>query len=275
MLVESCKRLSENPTFRNVIFGLILFTGVMVGIETYPALSQQIHGLLMVLDKIIIAAFTVELIVRIVAHGRRWPDFFKDGWNVFDFLIVVVCLLPFDAHFAAVARLVRVLRLLRLITTLPRLQMLVGALLKSIPSMGYVGILLGLLFYIYGVIGVFSFGKVDPENFGSLHASLLTLFEIVTLEGWVDIMNTQVSNQPVSHVAGAIAYFVSFILFGTMVMLNLFIGVIISGMEEVQAETVEERQKQGEHPTIVQELQELEMQIGELQKKIVHIKSRV
>jgi voltage-gated sodium channel len=133
---------------------------------------------------------------------------------------------------------------------LPKLQILVGALLKSIPSMSYVGILLFLLFYIYAVIGTFMFGQNDPIHFGSLQVSMMTLFKTITLEGWIDFMNIQVYGSnlygyenfpdtvrvPSAHPFAAPIYFVSFILLGTMIMLNLFIGVIISGMEETNKE---------------------------------------
>mgnify|MGYP000901264076 CR=1 FL=1 len=142
-------------------------------------------------------------------------------------------------QFAAVLRLARVLRLLRVVSSLPRLQFLVAALFKSLGSMGYVGLLLLLLFYIYAVIGVSAFGSGDSINFGSIPVAMLTLFRIITLEGWVEVMNAQFAAGVSS--AAVVAYFVSFILIGTMIMLNLFIGIILNGMTEMQAEADERR----------------------------------
>ena len=155
-------------------------------------------------------------------------------------------------HSASVVRLARILRAMRMITVLPRLRLLVSALLKSIPSLGYIGILLGLHFYIYSVIGTIAFGKNDPIRFGSLHATATTLFQVLTLEGWNDVRDTQVMGSDVTYddawktltpsrssraqPAVATAYFMTFILLGTMIMLNLFTGVIISSMEEAQDE---------------------------------------
>jgi voltage-gated sodium channel len=122
---------------------------------------------------------------------------------------------------------------------MPRLQFLVSALFKSLGSMGYVGVLLLLLFYIYAVIGVSLFGTGDAENFGSIPVTMLTLFRIITLEGWVEVMNAQFA----AGVSGSavVTYFISFILIGTMIMLNLFIGIILNGMTEMQAEADERR----------------------------------
>ena len=240
-LTKFCRRIIESKGFQRAVLGLILFAGVLVGLETSVTLMAQAGGVLHAIDRAVLAFFVVELALRIGACGARPWKFFADGWNVFDFVIVAVCLLPVQAEFAAVLRLVRVLRVLRLvrvlrvlrlITAVPRLQILVGALLKSIPSMSYVALLLSVLFYVYAVLGVSLFGRTDPEHFGTLGATALTLFQVVTLEGWADIMRTQIAGP--AGAAVSIAYFVSFILLGTMITLNLLIGVIVNGMDEAR-----------------------------------------
>jgi voltage-gated sodium channel len=155
-----------------------------------------------------------------------------------------------------VLRLLRLLRVLRLVHALPRLQILVSALLKSIPSMAYVGAFLGLLFYVYGVAGVFLFGRNDPAHFGSLGRAMLTLFTVVTLEGWAELMYLELHGcqtlaegaanalclTPEPQPLAAPAYFITFILFGTMIVLNLFIGVIMNSMQEAALETARAEQ---------------------------------
>ncbi len=165
---------------------------------------------------------------------------------------MVACFLPFQGQAVTVLRLLRLLRVLRLVHALPRLQVLVNALLKSVPSMGYVSLFLGLLFYVYAVAGVFLFGHNDPVHFQSLERAFLSLFQIVTLEGWVDVLYTNMygcdtygydagsllpCTAPAARPVVSILYFVSFILLGTMIILNLFIGVIMKSMEEAQEET--------------------------------------
>jgi voltage-gated sodium channel len=180
----------------------------------------------------VLAVFVVEIILKLAAHGRRPFDFFRDGWNVFDFLVVVLCLLPWDSQFAVVLRLVRTLRLLRLVSALPKLQLLVGALVKSFSSMGYVGLLLSLVLYIYAIAGVHLFGAHDKAHFGSLSLAFFTLFQTITLDDWKFLFESAKGSSP----AVAAIYFISFILLGTMIMLNLFIGIIMNSMEEMHSE---------------------------------------
>jgi voltage-gated sodium channel len=243
---DNIKKLVDSKLFQYFIIGVILLAGVVVGLETYPEVAAEYSVLLYLLDKLILTIFVIEIVLKMAAHGNKPWRYFFDGWNVFDFIIVAVCFLPFGGTYVAVLRLARILRVFRLVTSMPKLQVLVGALLKSIPSMGYVAVLLFILFYIYAVVGTFMFGGNDPVHFGSLQASMMTLFKTITLEGWIDFMNIQVygsnmygyedfadvAREPSAHPIAAPIFFISFILIGTMIVLNLFIGVIVSGMEE-------------------------------------------
>lgn len=240
----------DSKWFQSFIILVIVLAGIVVGLETYPAIMQDYSSLLLTLDKIILYIFIFEIIFKMAAKGTKPWEYFFDGWNVFDFLIVAVWFLPIGGAYIAVLRLAKILRVFRLVTAMPKLQILVGALLKSFPSMGYVGLLLFLLFYIYSVLGTFMFGQNDPIHFGTLQVSMMTLFKTITLEGWIDVMNIQIfgsnlvgyadfpdmARTPIAHPIAAPIYFISFILLGTMIMLNLFIGVIISGMEETNRE---------------------------------------
>ena len=252
-MTEFFRKIALNPRFNQFIIWVILLAGVIVGIETYGERVVKWHNTLHILDMTILWIFTIEAVIKILAEGDKPLNYFKDPWNVFDFLIVLVCWVAIftpslDAGFVAVFRLARVLRVLRLVGAMPQLKTLVDAMLKSIPSMGYVGILLFLLFYIYGAMGVFLFGKNDPVYFGTLGTALVTLFQIVTLEGWADIMyknvfgcdhaiwGTDHCDNPQAMGYGALIYFISFVLIGTMIVLNLFIGVIMNSMDEVRLE---------------------------------------
>ncbi|KAF0238645.1 MAG: Ion transport [Prolixibacteraceae bacterium] len=241
--------ITNSRTFKIFIFSIITFSAILIGLETYPDIVQKYRNLILFLDRLIITCFVIEIGLKIIAMEKKPWQFFKDPWNVFDFIIVAVCLIPSDdTHYFAVFRILRVLRILRMITFLPKLRLLIGALLKSIPSMGYVVMLISILFYVYAVIGVFVFGASDPLHFGDLHHTMVTLFKVLTLEGWIDIMNT--------HILGAASdgrlqiisfwpflYFASFILIGAMIIMNLFIGVIMNSMEESQKELTQELRK--------------------------------
>ena len=244
------KRLVSSRGFQAFIVGVVLFAAILVGLETSKVLSNSYGVWLKFLDRLVLAIFAGEILLKVAAEGRRPWRFFLDGWNFFDFVVVGVCFLPLQTHFVAVFRLVRILRVHRLVSVLPRLQLLVGALLKSMPSIGYVALLLAIHFYIYAVIGVFLWGENDPMRFGSLPLAFLTLFQCVTMEGWVDIMHTQMwgcmqfvqKGMEASCAASrgmpivAPIYFISFIVLGTMIILNLFIGVMMNSLQEMHVE---------------------------------------
>lgn len=262
-----CERIIENSAFKNAIIAVIFLVAVVVGLETNQALVAKYGQTLRLLDQIILAVFVIEILLKLCAKLPRIWNFFLDPWNVFDFVVVAVCLLPLDAEFAAVLRLARTLRVLRLVTALPKLQLLVGTLLKSIPSMGYVGLLLSILFYIYGVTGVFFFAKADPLHFGTLGDSILTLFGVITLEGWTTLMYDILRGDSGVPTIKVIGFFVSFVLFGTMIMLNLFIGVIMTSMQEMQSENAADRSKSESTAT------ELESMEKELDGLVIRVRS--
>lgn len=274
-------QIVNSGQFRYFILTLIILSGAIVGLETYPSVYNQLAHVFFVVDQIIIYIFLAELILKLLSYGSKPWVYFQDPWNVFDFIVIAVCFIPnMDTHFVTVLRLARILRVFRIISILPKLQLLVNALLKSIPSMGYVFVLLFLVFYIYAVIGSFIFGKNDPVHFGSLHASMITLFKVLTLEGWTDIMNIQLygTANPTAEYAmkpGSFAsmfYFVSFILFGAMIIMNLFIGVIMNSMQESQDDLKKMLMKKQMPESDGQALlKDLEKKIDELKQDIQKI----
>jgi voltage-gated sodium channel len=281
---DFARRLVGSSRFQHFITGVILFAAVLVGLETNSELMAHHGATLHALDKLILAIFTAEIALKMLAEAPAVHRYFREPWNVFDFLIVASALLPFDAEYLTVLRLLRLLRVLRLIHALPRLQIIVGALLKSIPSMGYVSLLLFLVFYVYGVAAVFLFGQNDPFRFGSLSLALVTLFTVATGEDWSTTLYTQMygctshgydgrqelCTAPSAHPVLAPIFFISFILLGTMIILNLFIGVIMKGMEEAELEQDEllqrrrEAQGEGHITTVAEDLRALETKLDEL-----------
>ena len=261
-MTHLAKHIVDSKPFRAIIIAVILLAGVLAGVETSAAMLAQHGAFLHALDLAVLTIFIIEIVLKLASHGRRPLDYFHDGWKVFDFTIVAICLLPIGGPFAAVLRLARVLRLLRLVSALPKLQMLVGALLKSFSSMGYVGLLLGVMFYIYAIMGVHLFGKQDAEHFGSLAPALMSLFQIITLDNWSDIFATAKGSSP----GTTAAYFVTFILLGTMIMLNLFIGVIMNSMTEMHAEL--DAQKHDSSSAQADELLKIERQLAALRKSL-------
>jgi len=262
-MTDLALKLTEARWFRGFIVVTILLAGALTGLETSATLMAEHSGLFRLLDRLVLGVFLAEIALKLIARGNRPLDYFRDGWNVFDFLIVVFCLLPGTGTFGAVLRLARVLRLLRLVTALPKLQLLVGALLKSLSAMGYVSLLLSLLFYIYAVAGVHLFGRA-PADFGSIGVAMLTLFRIVTLDDWGNIFERATTIAPTFKVA---IYFVSFIVFGTMIILNLFIGIILNSMAETNAEIT-----RGAGPAAGDELGALEEQLRTMQATVQRLR---
>lgn len=280
-LPAALTKLTQARAFQFTVLALIVVAAVLVGLETYPGMVAAHGNLLLTLDRIIIALFTIEIIIRIGAHGTRPWRFFRSPWNIFDFVIVALCLLPASGQFAAVVRLARVFRALRLFSAIPRLQVIVGALLHAIPSIVYVAALLLIVFYVYAVIGVFLFRDADPVHFATLHDAMLTLFRVVTLEDWTDLMYTQIYGPQTYPIEGnhavtptgsarpllAAIYFVSFVLLGTMIVLNLFIGVVLSSMNEAQ-QALARRAVNPSAPDAASQLEALQRQLEDMREQL-------
>ena len=253
---STCKSIVKSKFFQRLIIITILLAGIVVGMQTYKEFAIENAFILDTLDRIILAIFIIEAIIKILAEGNRPQNYFKNPWNVFDFIIVAACLLEpiinFGAGFLPVLRLARILRVLRLVSAIPKLQLLVSCLLRSLPSMFYVSILLFILFYVYGTMAVFLYSENDPIHFRNLQTSILSLFRVVTLEDWTDVMYINMYGSenygysagdlakwsPASSASplGAAFFFVSFVLIGTMIVLNLVIGVIMNSMDESNEE---------------------------------------
>ena len=291
-----CKQLSEAYWFSRFIFGVIIAAGVVVGLQTYKGFEAEHHTLLSSLDTIILSVFVLEVLIKIIAEGKTPWRYFWDPWNIFDFTIVAICLLPIQNNeFVAVLRLARVLRVMKLVSAIPRLQLLVGTVLKSIPSIGYVSLLAMLLFYIYGCMGTFIFSENDPLHFRNLQISMLSLFQILTLEGWTELMyinmygsanygyddatyaalaNVGIEKSSIISKESPIVaclFFISFIVTGAMIVLNLFIGVVLSGMEEAKKDQVLDdalKRRNSSDMDIKEEILMMEDQLKEMSEKL-------
>jgi voltage-gated sodium channel len=260
---ERCREVVEARWFEPFMIGLILFNAVLIGLETSHDIVEQHGRLLHLANDIILWVFVVEAALKITAVAPRFGLYFGSGWNLFDFTIVVLSFLPATEEFALVARLIRVLRVLRLVSTVPQLRLIVATLVRSIPSMGHDIMLMSIIFYIYAVTGFHLFHKDDPEHWGSLGTALLTLFGVVTLEGWVQVMETVMKPHP-----WAWLYFVSFVLIGTFVMLNLFIAVVINNLDASKTAELEALEQPPGRDEIMKELKRTQEALAILQRKL-------
>lgn len=261
-MVEYCRRLTESWVFQWFIVAVIIANGVIIGMETYPAMVRDWGGLLHLLDRLCLWIFVVEILLKTIACGRRPWDFFRSSWNVFDFVIVAAAFLPGLEGQVTILRLVRLLRVLRLLTVLPGLQVLVMALLHSLPRIGQMALLACLLFYVYGVAGQTLFSSHDPEHWGTLHISLLSLFRTLTLEDWTDLMYTAMEAYP-----WAWLYFVSFVLLATFIIFNMLIGIILTSMEEAKERVLLEHLAPQELE-VHERVKQIKAQLEELEKSL-------
>jgi voltage-gated sodium channel len=216
--------LIESSRFQNAIMAVIVINAIIIGMETSPMMMERYGSILGALDQIAIGIFIVEILLKLFVYRL---SFFKNGWNIFDFVIVAAALLPTGGSLS-VLRALRILRALRLVSTMPKMRKVVQGLFAAIPSMGTVIILLALLFYIAAVMATKLFGSEFPQWFGSIGASLYSLFQIMTLESWsMGIVRPIMEVYP-----WAWAFFVPFVLVTSFVVLNLFIAIIVNAMHE-------------------------------------------
>ena len=218
--------------FQRFIVGVILLNAVTLGLETSASAMASYGPFLLALDQLIIAIFVAELVARLIAFG---PSFFRGGWNWFDFIVVGISLIPAAGNLS-VLRSLRILRVLRLISVVPQMRTVVGALLAAIPSMGTVAILSALIFYVAAVMATKLFGASFPDWFGTIGGSMYSLFQIMTLESWsMGIVRPVMDAYPFAWL-----FFIPFILVTTFAVLNLFVAIIVDGMQAVhQAENKE------------------------------------
>jgi voltage-gated sodium channel len=261
-VIEVARRLANSRSFQNTVLGVILLTAVMVGLGTSDTLTRRYGAVFDWLEAIVQTIFVFEISVRVLAHWPRVLRFFRDGWNVFDFIVVAASLLPQAGAFAMVARLARLLRVTRLVSVFPELRLIVSTMLKSIPSMGHVLMMLSLLLYVYGILGIYLFRKEDPERWGSLGTALLTLFQMLTLEGWVEVQGAVIDTYPWAWI-----YFASFVFLAVFVIVNLFIAVVINNLETAKLEhQLLDTDKLSEHRGLLEAIEDVRHRLDRLEQ---------
>jgi len=257
------RRVAESHRFQHFILGVILATAVIVGLETSETLVEHYGALFEAADAVVQTIFVIEIAIRLLAHWPRLGRFLHDGWNVFDLTVVGASLLPQAGAFAMVARLARLIRVTRLISVFPELRLIVSTMLRSIPSMGHILMMLGLLLYVYGVLGFHLFREHDPEHWGTLGAALLTLFQMLTLEGWVEIQAAVIGEFPFAWV-----FFASFVFVAVFVVVNLFIAVVLNNLESAKIELQTGEDRRNPHHAVLQAIEETKARLAELERHL-------
>ena len=215
----------ESSMVQRIIVVLIIVNAITLGLETSQRAMQAAGGLLQLLDRLLLATFVAELLVKLFAFRSA---FFRNPWNLFDFTVIAIALIPSGGPLTVL----RVLRVLRLVSMVPRFRFVVESLLRAIPGILSIAGLLLILFYVAAVMATGLFGARFPEWFGSIGESMYTLFQVMTLESW----SMGIARPVMDVYPWAWAYFVPFILVATFTMLNLFIAIIVSTMQSMVEE---------------------------------------
>jgi len=256
-LRERLATVLESTKFNNLILGVILFNAILMGMETSDTIMTHAGGLVHLLDKICLVIFVVELLAKLWTYGLR---FFRSGWNVFDMIIIGIALLP-DSQGLSVLRGLRVLRVLRVVSIAPSLRRVVEGLLKALPGMASVFLLMGILFYIAAVMATQLYGDEFPDRFGDLAGSALTLFQVMTMEGWADgVVRPVMEIHPYAWL-----FFIPFIFATSFAVMNLLVGLIVNSMQEV-AEADMKKFEVDQHDQVMARLAAIEEKLEKLAK---------
>lgn len=250
-------RIRSNKAFELFVVFVIIFSALIIGVKTYQ-LPEGFLRAMSILDWGVTLFFLTEITIRFLGEERK-RDFFKSGWNIFDTLIVTISLIPVeDSEMAVVGRLIRIFRVLRMVSIIPELRILMNSLIKALPQLGYVLILMFIIFYIYAAIGSTFFQAINPVLWGDIAVSLLTLFRVMTFEDWTDVMYETMAVYPLSWM-----YYLSFIFFTAFAFLNMVIGIVVNVMNEEH-----ERARKLEHDGDEVTLETIQSDIHALKKML-------
>lgn len=261
-MISFLEKILKSNRFEWAITLLIIINAITLGMETSKELVEKFGGILQFIDQTVLYIFVVELLAKLVVYRQR---FFLNPWNIFDFVIVTIALLP-SSGALSVMRALRILRVLRLISIVPTLKRVVGAFIEALPGMGSIFLLMGLVFYVFAVMATKLFGDGFPDWFGTLGASAYSLFQIMTLESWsMGIVRPVMEVHP-----WAWAFFVPFILCTTFTVLNLFIGVIVSAMQQEHESTAD-----ADRQAIHDETAEILLEVKALRAEVKSLKAQL
>jgi voltage-gated sodium channel len=232
-----CAEIADSSRFQVFILLVIVANAITLGLETYDTIERDAGSTLNTLNDVFLGVFVVEIAIRIAAYGRRPLDYFKDGWNVFDFVVIGGAFAPGLRENATLLRLLRLMRVVRVVSIFPDLRFLIRGMVRSLPPIGSMAMLTVLLIYIYGMLGWILYADSDPGHWGDIGDAMLSLFIILTLENWPNLMGQVTDVHPSAWI-----FFVSYVLIASFLLINMVIAILINSLEEVRAlELVDER----------------------------------
>jgi voltage-gated sodium channel len=260
--------INNNKYFQAFSVVVIILAALSIGANTFD-LSDGFNLAIYWLDRFVLWFFLIEIVIKFFSYKNK-VNFFKSGWNVFDAVIVIGSLIPAAGQGILIARLLRVFRVLRLVSAIPQLKLLINALFKAIPKMGYIAVLMFIIFYIYAVVGSLIFSGINSVLWGDVSISMLTLFRVATFEDWTDVMYETMAVHPMSWI-----YYLTFIFLTAFVFLNMMIGVVIETMTTEHALIEKEKEEEMSMLTPSYESRQVfatHKQVESLQQELAEIK---
>jgi voltage-gated sodium channel len=264
-------RLVDSQRFQIFISAIIVMNAIVLGIETYVTQGTPAFELLAQVNEFFYVIFLIELILRMVSYFPRPLNFFRSGWNIFDFIVIGAALVPAIRAQAEVLRLLRLARIVRLLRFLPNARMLIATMGKAIPSVLSMVVLVILILFIYGMVGFVLFGEEIPKEWGNIGSAMMTLFILLTLENFPTYLDQAQEVSPFASV-----FFLSYVLIAAFVVLNLVLGIVVGSMEEAREEEEARlrKEEENEHTSLVElviglrkQLDLVESEIGELARR--------
>lgn len=228
---RACGHVVDARWFNPFIVGVIALNAVVIGLETYPAISDPHGDALTLANEIFLGIFIVELLLRFGAYATHPADFFKSGWHIFDIVVIGAVFIPGVASNAQLLRLVRLLRVVRVVSVLPDLRVIISGLWRSVLPIASLLLLIIFVLYVFGILGWMIFGDVLPDQWGDIGTAMITLFQVLTLEGW----NSVASEAVAATSTWSWVYFITFVLLAVFIFFNMLIGIMVNSLEEARA----------------------------------------
>ena len=229
MRIVPLQRLVDSNAFNTTIIAVIVANAVVLGLQTYPGIVDRYGWTLDVLNGVFLAVFVAELTLRIASYGRRPQDFFRSGWNIFDFVVIGAAFVPGVRESSTLLRLARLARVVRIVRLLPDIRVLFVGVLRSLPPLVSIALLTTVILFVYGMIGWLLFSEELPEEWGNIGDAMLTMFILLTLENFPAYMERGMEVHPWSWI-----FFVSFVLVAAFIVLNVLIGIVLNSLEEAR-----------------------------------------
>jgi voltage-gated sodium channel len=261
--VAQLRRFVNSSGFTAAVVAVILANALVLGLQTYPGLEERYGATLDLLNALCLAFFGVEMTLRIASYFPRPWNFFREGWNVFDFLAVGLAFVPGLQNNSTILRLARLARIVRVVHLLPDVRILISAVIRSLPPLASMAILTTLILFVYGMVGWQLFGDELPEEWGTIGEAMLTLFVMLTLENFPVYMDAGMEIHPWSWI-----FFVSFILTAAFIVINVLIGIVLHSMEEARELARRESVAPGEAVPVLERIQILRSALDELEREL-------